>query len=269
MIVANYGGGTNSTAMLVGAAERGLRPDVIVFADTGSEMPHTYEYLKVVGAWLEKAGLPALSVVRWVRSKPGLHGEKPGDFVPLHVAVRRSSELPSKAYGYSGCTSKWKQQPIDRFVETHPDVRAAWERGEVVERWIGFDADEPERTERMLSKNPQPAGGRVQWRAPLVEWGWGRAECDEGIARAGLPSPGKSSCFMCPSLRKHEISSLAVKYPDLMKVALDIEDAARPTLQSVKGLGRRFAWRDYLEGTREAAQAPETVEPECGCHDGG
>ena len=35
--IVSYGGGTNSTAMLVGLWERGERPDAIVFADTGGE----------------------------------------------------------------------------------------------------------------------------------------------------------------------------------------------------------------------------------------
>ena len=45
MIVVSYGGGTNSVAMLVGLHERGLRPDAIVFADTGGEKPNTYGHM--------------------------------------------------------------------------------------------------------------------------------------------------------------------------------------------------------------------------------
>lgn len=269
MLIVNYGGGTNSTALLVGAVERGIRPDLVVFADTGSEMPHTYRYLEEVSGWLSRVGLPSLTVARWTRSRPGPHGERPGDFVPLHVAARRASELPSKAYGYSGCTTKWKQQPIDREVAANPLVKSAWGRGETVERWIGYDADEPHRAERMFAKNPQPSvGGRVTWRAPLVEWGWGRDECVEAIARAGLSQPGKSSCFMCPAMRKAEIDQLGLEHPDLLRIALEIEDAARPGLATVKGLGRNFSWRDYIEKQQIAVAAQEIVEPECGCYDG-
>lgn len=50
MIVVNFGGGTNSTALLVGMHERGIRPDVIVFSDTGSEVPHTYAHLAAMHA---------------------------------------------------------------------------------------------------------------------------------------------------------------------------------------------------------------------------
>lgn len=34
-MMVSYGGGTNSTAMLIGMVERGERPDAILFADTG------------------------------------------------------------------------------------------------------------------------------------------------------------------------------------------------------------------------------------------
>jgi len=38
-MVVSYGGGVNSTAVLVGMVERGIRPDAILFADTGGEHP--------------------------------------------------------------------------------------------------------------------------------------------------------------------------------------------------------------------------------------
>jgi hypothetical protein len=36
-----YGGGVDSTAMLVGLNQRGIRPDLILMADPGSEMTPT------------------------------------------------------------------------------------------------------------------------------------------------------------------------------------------------------------------------------------
>ena len=94
MIIVNFGGGTNSTGLLVGALERGLRPDIVVFSDTGSEMPHTYEHLDAVSAWLVSKGLAPIQVTRWVR--------KDGRFIALHDYCLEREELPSKAYGFSG-----------------------------------------------------------------------------------------------------------------------------------------------------------------------
>lgn len=272
MIVVNYGGGVNSTALLVEAHNRSIRPDVIVFADTGSEMPHTYKYLDEVNAWLAAHDMPPLSVTRWERQRPSQLGERAvekGEFVPLHEWCESTKSLPSKAYGLSGCTSKWKQQPADRFIKTHPLVVAAHAAGELVERWIGFDAGEPERSERMLTKNPD--GHLWRWRAPLVEWDMDRDACVSSIQRAGLSNPGKSSCWMCPSMKKHEIVSLGERYPALLERALVMEDNA--DLVSIKGLGRSFKWRGYLaeraaKADAENATACEVVDTDCGCYDG-
>ena len=262
MIVVNFGGGTNSTGLLVGAVERGLRPDIIVFADTGSEMPHTYAHLGEVSGWLLERGLPHIEVTRWVR--------KDGRFIALHDYCLEREELPSKAYGFSGCTTKWKQQPVDRWLKQHPLVRAEHDAGRTVERWIGYDADEPQRAERMFAKNPEPS--RWSWRAPLVEWDWGRDECVEAISRAGLTQPGKSSCFMCPSMRKREVEVLASRYPDKLAVALEIEakavakSALREGPTSIVGLGRSYAWADVVKGL---PIVQGTVgDTECGCYDG-
>lgn len=268
MIVVSYGGGTNSTALLVGALERGIRPDIIVFSDTGSEMPHTYEHLDVVDAWLKVQSWPALSRVKWIRQD--------GTFTALHDYCLDRAELPSKAYGFSGCTTKWKQQPIDRFLSTAltDDVwMAAVATGADVERWIGYDADEPERTERMLDKK---RGDVFRWRAPLTEWGWGRAECVAAIARAGLPQPGKSSCFMCPSMKPAEIVELKRRHPKHAELALSIERRALSARASevaagvaaegtIVGLGRRFAWSEVLDG-KPTTESPPDIE--CGCYDG-
>jgi hypothetical protein len=270
MIIVNYGMGTNSTAELVEATKRGIFVDLVVTSDTGDEFPRTYDYCKMFSDWLVAHGQPPVTMTKWIR--------KDGTFVPISTLCLHRSDLPSKAYGLAGCTSKWKQQPIDKLVKNHPMVKAAWGRGELVERWIGFDADEPERSERMLDKNPQPTRkrkGKIEtlprwkWRTPLVEWDMGRDECVKVIQEAGLSLPGKSACFHCPSTKKHELDRMAKEEPEWLAKALEIEDAARASgnLRTCKGLGRSFSWREYLEG--RAPDACDVVEEECGCYDGG
>ena len=216
----------------------------------GMSSQRTYRYSQDFSAWLVAHGQPFVTMTRWWR--------KDGSFVPISALCLARGDLPSKAYGLSGCTSKWKQQPIDKLVKEHAGVQVAWARGELVERWIGYDAGEPERSERMLAKNPQPTrirNGKVEmlprWRSrtPLVEWDMGREECVRAIQDAGLPLPGKSACFHCPSTTKREIDRMVVEEPEMLKRALAIEDNARAGMTSVKGLGRRFSWREYLGRT--------------------
>ena len=80
---------------------------------------------------------------------------------------------------------------------------------------------------------------------PLIEkWGWSRDKCMWEIKAAGLPLPGKSSCFFCPSMTQQEILYLKKYYPDLFQRAVALEENAMPYLKTVKGLGRNYSWKD-------------------------
>lgn len=260
-IVCNYGAGTNSTALLIEAARRGIRVDLVVFSDTGSERPETYEYLDIMDRWLATNGQPMIDRVRWIRKK----GPLAGRFVPLHEWCEMFKSLPSKAFGLPGCTVKWKQQPADQFIDNHPKVKAARKAGRTVERWIGYDAEEPDRISRMMSARRDDTQWR--WRAPLDEWDMGRAECVETIARSGMCSPGKSSCWLCPSMKQHEIDALAEDHPSLLDRALSIEASAKIDRQKVRGLGRSLNWAEYLKQPKmfRNVRAPDLA---CGCFDG-
>jgi 3'-phosphoadenosine 5'-phosphosulfate sulfotransferase (PAPS reductase)/FAD synthetase len=63
-MVANYGGGVNTVAMLILLRNSGERPDWIVMADPGSEWPQTYAYRdQVMRPWLARHGFPDVTVV--------------------------------------------------------------------------------------------------------------------------------------------------------------------------------------------------------------
>lgn len=264
--VVSYGGGTNSTAMLVGLHERDKRPDAITFADTGGEKPNTYQHIKIVNAWCLQIGFPEITIVRGSQPQQVIDGT-------LYNECLRKGMLPSKAYGFSSCSIKWKidpQQKFDREFAAANSINLS-----DLTRLIGFDADEPNRVTRAKEKaHLRPNRERY----PLVEWNWGRDECKAAIARAGLPQPGKSACFFCPSNKKHEILALKREHPDLLASALEMERKAlagegqAPALRA-KGLGRSFSWKSLIDA--DNAQAclfdfndvgiPET---DCGCYDG-
>jgi hypothetical protein len=64
MNIVAYGGGTDSTAMIIECFNRGIKLDHIVFADTGGEKPHTYQYVKIFSQWCADHGLPEIITVR-------------------------------------------------------------------------------------------------------------------------------------------------------------------------------------------------------------
>jgi hypothetical protein len=256
MKIVSYGGGVNSTALLCLAKEMGAKIDAIVFSDTGSEMPHTYDYIEIMNQWLLTNGMPPITVIKWIRVK----GELAGKFLSLHEWCEQNKTVPSRAFGYSGCTTKWKQQPLEKHIESLPGVRSTHASGERVERWLGYDASEPERAERMLAKNVKP--DIWHWRAPLFEQDIDRDGCLDLITRSGLPNPGKSSCWMCPSMRKRDIDELGRRYPHLLQRALSME--ASTTFDSRGGLGGRLNWGKYV-ASREGTEPEEQA---CGCYDG-
>lgn len=140
---------------------------------------------------------------------------------------------------------------------------------EVAERLAGYDATEAERAYlaevRSLERKIR-ATVRYEKRYPLIEWGWGRDDCIAAIDKAGLPRPGKTACFFCPSSKLHEIRALS---PEYRRRALAIEDGAQDGLTSVRGLGRSFAWRDVFEPKQGELPLSPAVEP-CGvCIDDG
>jgi len=271
--IVSFGGGTNSTAMIIGMYLHKIPVDLITFADTGGEQPHTYKFLDIFGEWLKKHGLPEIKTV---------YTDKKGKRLTLEEECLRSGTLPSIAYGFKKCSLKHKLGTQAKFCNRHPQCKAEWEAGRKVHKYIGYDAGEASRIQNAAPADE--ADEKYTYHYPLYVWGWDRAECVRVIERAGLPRPGKSSCFFCPSMKKAEIRELWEKYPDLFQRAVDIEHGAAPTLQTVKGLGRRWSWESYIAEVQrqqefEAAQITfDDLFPEspggcicgapCGCYDG-
>jgi len=233
--VVSYGGGINSAAMLVGLLEHGERPDAILFADTGGEKPHTYRHLHaVMQPWCARVGFPEITIVTGSQPRQIEDGSLEGE-------CRRLGALPSRVMGFGMCSDKWKIDPQEKWLKASMP-------NESITKLIGFGAEEAHRAPK------RPSDGWAR-RYPLIEWDWDREGCRTALARAGLPNPGKSACFYCPSSTTREILELRQKYPDLLARALEMERRAlagegqAPALRSIKGLGRRFAWADFLRQT--------------------
>lgn len=259
-VIVAYGAGTNSTALLVEMVRLGLPVDAILFADTGGERPGTYAYVAMFSDWLVARGYPPIITVN-----------KGGRQETLEEDCLRKSMLPSLSYGFKGCSHKYKIEPQDKWVNNWPPARAAWDADAKVVKLIGYDMDEPHR-----AAIPEDAKYRYQY--PLLEWGWGREECVAAIAAAGLPQPGKSACFFCPSSTKPEILQLRAAHPELLARALAIESMAKDSgnLKSVNGLGRRLNWGEFIELVDESEDPTRFIlrqqdfptPPPCGCYDG-
>lgn len=235
--VVSYGAGTNSTAMLIGLAERGERPDLILFADTGGERPDTYRHLDTVRKWCESVGFPNITTV--------------SETITLEEDCLTRRALPGLAYGFKSCSEHFKIRPQKRFIKKN-NIDAWF--------WVGIDAGEGHRKKYEGT------------RYPLVEWGWARKQCIDAIHRAGLPQPGKSSCFFCPAMKKREVFELRDNYPDLLARALKIESQSQVTNTTTRGLGgEKNLWVDWLDKDDRQSKLFDWIEPfhpPCACFDG-
>ena len=230
--VVSFGGGVNSTAMLIGLRDRKERPDFIIFADTGGEKPGTYLHLERMDEWCQSNGFPRITTV----------SEK----VTLEQDCLDRETLPGKAFGFGSCSDRFKVQPQKKWLR---------EQGVKSPMWlVGIHIGERHRAERTLNQ-------RTDTRFPLIEWGWGQAECEDAIAREGMPLPCKSACFFCPAMKKREVFDLKRTDPDLFDRAIEMERAARDagTLTTVKGLGRNWSWEDLVK----ADEAQMRLFPDC------
>lgn len=239
-LVVSFGGGVDSTAMIIGLAERGIVPDAIVFADVGAEHPETYQHVQEIIPWL--LGLlkfPALTTVRYKPSRP-----VNGHYETIEEQCLVNRTLPSAAFGMKKCSQKWKGAPIDSWVaKRFADHLAA---GGIVDRAIGYEANE---TRRGGGQGMDDA--RWNWVYPLREWGWTRGDCVAKIEEWCLPEVRKSACFFCPHSKPNEVREMAEQHPDLAARAIAVEDAGMPYAQKVTGL-----WRRPCKGTRGSQKHP-------------
>lgn len=255
-LIVGFGGGLNSTALLVLLHERGIKPDLITFADTGgrgtamglgNEKPETYRHVQEMQEWLAARGWPAIHVVS--------NDSPRANYISLEHNCVAKEMLPSRAYGMSSCAEKWKIRPQNKYVR-------AWLKVLGMEhikpfKLLGYDGGE-ERRAKIYEDDV------CRYAYPLIEWDVDRAGCVEAVKRAGLGHVPKSACFFCPSMTKPEVIRLSEEHPDLFDRAVAMERIALASgeLQNVKGLGRHWSWENLVQLHRagEAAKVACMIE---------
>lgn len=253
-LVIAYGGGLNSDAVLCGLRERDIVPDLILFADTKGEHPHTYDHMRIIDAFTRLWwNLPIMTVRKLYKGEhEGLEGE-----------CIRKSLLPALAYGKKGCSVKHKIEPQTRYTKKWMDSGNI----KTIRRVIGYDAGEGHRAVGKTEENLKRGRKVINW-YPLIEWQWRREDCASVVKRHGIPLAMKSACFFCPSSKRSEVLRLRDEYPALLERALAMEDRAQATVTTKRGLGgERNYWREWLAA--DDAQFKLDLEPQhmpCGCH---
>ncbi len=267
VLVVSYGIGLDSTALLIEMHNRGIRPDLILFSDTGGEKPETYAYLAIVNAWLISVGFPTVTVVRY---EP-----KRAPYTTLEGKCRANETLPSLAFGGHSCALVFKRDVMVKYLKTWAPGLAAIARGEKIVKAIGYDASKADlrrrgKADRVVDRIRLQVVGRAdcgkaptadQWEVAhctfayfLQDWGLERAALAAIITAAGLPLPCKSACFFCPATHPDEVVQLRIDHPELYWRAVAMERAARDGrhgLTTKAGLGMGgWSWESLADCAR-------------------
>jgi hypothetical protein len=272
-VIVCYGGGVDSTAMLIAMRRQGITPDLITFADVGGEKPETYEYVAQMSRWCVLNGFPPVTTCKHTTEAATSYNDLTGNCID-------NETLPSIAFGFKmkSCSIKWKQGPQDQEVkgckrgpnkrDPHPLWIEAQGLGIKPTKLLGYDAGP---ADLRRSKKLKTSDSNFEYRYPLQQLGMAREDCIALIIDEGLPVPVKSACFFCPASQKWELYWLAGKHPELFEKALQIEVTAMtghhtrfdeiemgagfmeligsgkrwPSTSTTVGLGCSFAWNHW------------------------
>jgi hypothetical protein len=210
----SFGGGVQSTAALVLAAQGRIDYQTFLFANVGddSENPATITYIADVAAPYAAAhGIDLVSTERTDRhGKPfrTLYEDVTGDNRSIHIPVYMAGGAP----GRRACTTDWKRNVIARWQREHGATLDA-----PAVCGLGISMDEVQR----MRLDSGIAYQVLEY--PLIDLHMTRKDCMAVIQEAGLPVPPKSSCWFCPFKRHAQWTDMRRDDPELFERAVALE----------------------------------------------
>jgi len=196
--IVSYGGGQNSTAMIIEMFNRGMKIDDIIYSEVGNEMPETYVFLKEFKDWCKNKNLKFTEV----KSKLGT----------IKEYYTEKKIIPYRMFRH--CTHKFKVIPINAYVKEKYGIKTP------INMIMGIASDEIKRAK---------IKGRKQFTYlyPLIEWDIDRNKCIEIIRKEGLSIPVKSGCYFCPFQTKKVWTRLFQEHRDLFEDSISFEKNGR------------------------------------------
>lgn len=203
------GGGVQSTACLVLAAQGIIPYRTFIFANVGneSESPDTIYYIaNVLKPYATRHGITWVDVQRKRRD-----GTPVDLFQELHRPVR-SIDIPVRmsngAPGNRNCTVEFKIKPIAKWIKANAPGCTLGK---------GISIDEPHRA------TPSRESDGYISAYPLIELRLSRSDCLRLVREAKLPQPPKSSCWFCPYKTTDQWITMRRERPDLFERAVELE----------------------------------------------
>ena len=278
--VLSISGGKDSTAMLLLAIERGTENMSAVFADTGNEHEHTYDYVR----YLEMStGIP----IQWVRADFTAQIAKKREYVLTkwadkgvpQSAIDRAAEalvptgnpfldlciwkgrFPSSKVAF--CSEELKRNPIINQVQ-NPILAA----GDDVISWQGVRRDESLRRrflcERELKLSHETGAELWNYR-PILDWT--ADDCFAMHKKHGIKhnplyemGMGRVGCMPCINCRKDELLEISKRFPEVIDRIRQWEDVVKQasklgaTFFASTGVSLEFAATQTIDKVVEWAQ---------------
>lgn len=211
--VFSWGGGVQSMAVLVLAAQGKVQYDQFLFSNVGedSENPLTLQYFREVA--LPFAEAHGLTLLELHKIRRGLgHRTLYGELLKAERSVAIPVWMPGGGKGHRSCTYDFKISVIAKHTK-----RAGMRKWNPATVGIGFSLDEIHRI-----KDSEIAHQVKEY--PLIDLGLTRRDCEELIRAAGVPVPPKSSCWFCPYKKTEEWRALKRDQPELFRQAIALEE---------------------------------------------
>ena len=192
MIVLSLGVGVQSTTtgLMCAEGEVGPMPDCAIFADTGAEPRHVYEYLDYLEPLLP---FPVYRVMKGDGLQESVLKEiagAGGRFAspPFYTTSEKGGGLLRRQ-----CTREFKIEPITKKIRELLGLSKGQRvpKNTRVIQYIGISTDEAVR----MKPNRESF---IENRWPLIEKGMSRLDCLQWLRKRGYRKPNKSACTWCP-----------------------------------------------------------------------
>lgn len=193
--ILSFGGGVNTVALMVHLVREEMPFDEAVFADTGGEIPETYDYLAIARKWLESHG-KTLTVVQSANGT-------------LFGTCARRKVVPSQIWRWS--TRDYKITPIHAYYRS---------LGCRINEYMGIAYDE-------ITRMKKSREDYITTLFPLVDARLTRDGCVSLIKSEGLPVPPKSGCYFCPFNNLERWAELDRAHPELYRKAIRLEETSK------------------------------------------
>lgn len=259
--VFSCGGGVQSTACLVLAAQGRIPYRTFIFANVGekAESPQTIRYInEILKPYASQYGIDWIDV-SWV-DRQGRQRDLYDDLLEQQRSINIPAYMPGGMPGNRKCTEAFKIKPIARWIKANaPDCTLG----------KGISTDEPHRA------TPSRENDGYISAYPLIELGISRSDCLFIAKDAGLPQPPKSSCWFCPFKTTEQWTVMRRERPELFTKAIELEQILQ---ERRKLLGKDPVYLSGIGGRKGVNLAevipdqlglfPEWIDEQDGCESG-